>query len=174
MKKILAILMVAIAFSGCGNDDDVSGDSVAVSGTWNLTYFGGETPTDLNGDGSANANIITETGCYMDDNVVFQSNGTGIANQSTYADIELTDNGDGTFTYAVTCISDQAATPFTWIQNGNAITITQDGTASFVAIQDDNELTITIPAGFSVDVENEDGTGTATLTEDLIFIYVKA
>jgi hypothetical protein len=148
--------MVAFAFTSCGSDDDGgASDSVTITGTWNLTSFGGETPTDLNGDGSANANIITETGCYQDDNIVFQSGGAGETNQSTYADIELTDNGDGTFDYSVACVSDPSSDAFTWTQSGNSITITQ-GTQSFVATQDGNQLTFTIPEGYTVEVEDGD------------------
>jgi hypothetical protein len=61
--------MVAFAFTSFSSNDG----SAAITGTWNLTYLGGETPIDYNYDG--NANLITETGCYQGANIVFLPEG---------------------------------------------------------------------------------------------------
>ncbi len=173
MKKILLVVLLAVTAFACGTDDDASSD-VSVSGTWNLTYFGGETPVDFNGDGTASANIITETGCYAGSNIVFMSEGTAIVNNTTYADIAVVvESGNETnASYDVTCESDPEAIPATWTKNGTTIAIQQNGGTTISGTQDGDQITFTIQSGSVVEVINDDGT-TATVIEDLSLVYEK-
>ena len=168
MKKFMSMLAIALIFASCSDDDDNDSSDALLTGTYNLTFFGGETPVDFNGDGNASANLITETGCYSGDNIVFSSNDMAVINSTTFADIEvIVENGNSSFD--ITCVSDPSSDAVTFTQSGSTVTIIQAG-ADFSGTIDGDMLTFTVPSGSVVEVINDDGT-TATLIEDLTLVY---
>jgi hypothetical protein len=173
MKKLFGLLFIAIAFTACSSDDDNSSDTTSLEGTWKMTAFNTENAYDLNNDGMASTSVMDETNCYQNETLVFNADGaTGTAVNSSYAEIELTLVAGTTdeYEYTVTCVSEDDSTPFAYIQNGNNVTLTVAG-SNQAATLSGNTLTYVIQEGFFVEVENN-GT-TATVTEDITFVFTK-
>lgn len=173
MKKFFGLLFIAIAFTACSSDDD-NGNTNATSleGTWKMTAFNTENAYDLNNDGTASTSVMDETNCYQNETLVFNADGTGAANNTSYAEIELTliTGTTDEYEYTVTCVSENDTTPFLYTKNGNDVTLNVSG-SSQAATLSGNTLTYVFQDGFFVEVDNN-GT-TTTVTEDITFVFTK-
>ena len=118
MKKFTFLALAAIALVSCNNDDDSS--DVSLAGTWKLTSMTTPYPWDLNNDGTAGNDIVSESGC-MDNSTIVFSGGTGVDVKMQSVDIEG-DEGD----YTVTC-SEPETENGTYTVSGDDVTITVDG-----------------------------------------------
>ncbi len=172
MKKVLSLLAIALVLISCSGDDDNKSSNVAVEGTWKMTVFSGETAVDLDMDGDSSNNLITETGCYQNETFVFNADGTGAINSSSYLDItlEIVAGSTDDYEYTIDCVQENDSSVMTWIQSGNSVTVTSDG-ASFSGTKDGDEITFVIPNGY--DLEVVEGDGTAYVIEDLTIVYEK-
>ncbi len=170
MKKFFGLLFIAIAFTACSSDDD--NNTTSVEGTWKLTAFETENAYDLNNDGTASRSVMNETNCYQNETVVFKANGTGQANNTSYAEIEFTlvTGTTDQYEYWVTCVPETETIPFLYTQNGNNVTITM-GATSQPAVLSGNTLTYVINKGFLLEVE-ENG-DTTTVLEDITFVFTR-
>ncbi|MEZ4857604.1 MAG: hypothetical protein R2781_02215 [Flavobacteriaceae bacterium] len=171
MKKIAFTLLIATLLISCKKDDD--GDSgTSIEGTWKLTAFTTETGFDFNNDGTASTNLLAETNCYQNETLEFSSNGSGTATTRSYADITLDFVAGSTteYEYTVNCIQETETSSFNWAQNGSNMVITATD-FSYTGTISGATLTIIIPSGFVVEVE--DGNGTAFTTEDITIVYTK-
>jgi len=169
MKKVFSLVLFAVLFASCSSDDD---NSVAIEGTWKMTAFKSQNAYDLNGDGIISNDIMGETNCYQNETLVFNSNGTGANLSTSYAEIslELVPGTTDEYQYSVACINENFTTAFTWSQDGDVVTVTESGvTAS--AVQDGTKLTLVIPNGFPIEVE-QDGV-IVELNENLTIEYTK-
>ena len=63
MKKFIAMAAVALLSFSC-SDDDSNELVTSVEGTWTLTSFELNQALDINGDGTASTDMITESGCF--------------------------------------------------------------------------------------------------------------
>ncbi len=172
MKKVFSLLMVAMLFAACSSDDDNGNDNVALEGTWKMTAFKSENAYDINGNGIISNDIMQQTNCYQNETIVFNANGTGADFSTSYAEInlELVAGSTNEYQYTVDCINESTTTAFTWSQSGNTVNFTQSG-ISFSGTQSGNQITFLIPNGFPIEVTQ--GSGTATVTEDLTIVYQK-
>jgi len=171
MKKIVFTLLIASLLFSCKKDDD--GDSgTSLEGTWKLTSFTTETGFDFNEDGTASNNVMSETNCYQNETVLFNGNGSGTATNRSYADItlELVAGSTTEYEYSVTCVQETETNTFSWTQSGNTISITESG-ETISGTLSGSVLTIVIPSGFFVEIEEAGGTGFTT--EDVTFVYTK-
>lgn len=76
----------------CSSDDDGSGEqTTSLGGVWLLTELNATPATDLNNDGVASVNLLTETTCFDTTAFSFQGNNTGTVN-STIATLEIDQN----------------------------------------------------------------------------------
>jgi len=176
MKNLFrfAFLSLFIVISACvtNDDEDVITD---LAGTWKMTSFSSENAYDLNGDGVANTDVIVESGCYQNETLDFNANGTGVATSRSFLDIE-TEIVIGTtneVTYTLECIDDIAIENFTWSQSGSSLTLTVD-TITVVATLSGNTISFVIPEGFSV--QGFDSGGNSVLieiTENVTVVYTK-
>ena len=155
------------ALGDCTNDVGTDED---VPGTWKLTAWIGEEPTDLNNDGVASANFLDEMDCYTNETIVFNADFTAVAMSTSYASFEFEIEVGTTdeFDYTVDCIQENENTDATWSQDGNIVSVTSMGT-TFDYTLDGNQLSILVPEGFLA--FNADFT--ATTSQDLIFVYTK-
>ncbi len=172
MKNLFGLLFLALAFTACSSDDDSSNATVSLEGTWKMTAFNTENAYDLNNDGTASTSVMEETNCYQNETMVFNADGSGTINNTSYADIELTLVAGTTdeYEYNVTCVSENDSTPFVYVQNGNEITLTLAGFTETATLSG-NTLTYVIEEGFFVEVDNN-GT-TVTVAEDITFVFTK-
>ena len=155
------------ALSDC---TDVVVEDEEVVGTWKLTAWIGEEPTDLNNDGVASANFLNEMDCYTNETIVFNADNTGVAMSTSYAsfNFEIEVGTTDEFDYTIDCIEEIENTDATWSQNGNIVSVTSMGDTWDYTL-DGNQLSILVPEGFLA--FNADFT--ATTSQDLIFVYTK-
>ncbi|MEX0996740.1 MAG: hypothetical protein WDZ45_06810 [Flavobacteriaceae bacterium] len=170
MKKVFSLVLLAVLFASCSSDDDDNG--VAIEGTWKMTAFKSQNAYDLNGDGVISNDIMGETNCYQNETLIFNSNGTGANMSTSYAviSLEIVAGTADEYEYSVDCVNENSTTAFTWSQNGDTVTVTESGVTASAA-QDGNKLTLVVPNGFEIPVEQ--GGGTATVTENLTIEYTK-
>lgn len=155
------------ALGDCSND---VGDDEDILGTWKLTAWIGEEPIDLNNDGTESINFLDEMDCYTNETIVFSADNTAVTMSTSYAtfiyDIEVgtTDEYD----YTIECTLENENTDVTWTQNGNIISVTDNGVTTDGTLNGD-QLSIFAPEGFVAFISDF----TATTTQDLTFVYTK-
>lgn len=172
MKKSLflglALLSGSLIMNSCDpwEDDSYHEETgiIQLAGTWKLTAMIIAEPYDINGDGNATTDFLTETACYQNEIMAFSPNQTGVNTSNSYALLSLTEDE-----ITSECFEEVETTPFTWVQNTNTVTVTMDGD-SFNATLAENTLTFTIVNGFMVMEEDENG---ETIEKDLTFVYTK-
>ena len=179
MKKITALITFLILFTAftCENeplegDFVLDSDSIeTIQGTWKLTSWIGEEPIDLNNDGASSLNFLEEMNCYQNETMLFNADNTGVINSTTYAEIEmeLEVGTTDSYNFTVNCISEIENTDFSWTQNGNTISVTDEYNDTYDFSLNGNQLSIIIPDGFFA--ANEDFT--VTTIQDLTFVYTK-
>ena len=151
----------------CTNEQTTEG----LVGTWLLTAWLGEEPIDLNNDGVESINFLEEMDCYSNETIVFNSDNTGTATSTSYAEFEfiIEVGTTNSFEYTITCIDETEITNATWSQNGNIITISDEfGETEWTL--NGNQLSIFVPSGFFA--FNSDDAEVTTI-QDLTFVYTK-
>lgn len=84
MKKILLLLPIAFfAVMSCASDNETNNNTianadVALQGEYILNAVEIAEETDLDGDGNANNNLLSETDCYNSGKLIFSENGSFI------------------------------------------------------------------------------------------------
>lgn len=176
MKNLFrfAFLSLFLVVSSCvtNDDEDVTTD---LAGTWRMTSFSSENPYDLNGDGTANTDIIVETGCYQNETLDFNANGTGVATNRSFLDIEtiITVGTTNEVEYILNCIDELFVQDFTWTQNGSSIAIGIDG-LTIVTTLSGNTITLIIPSGLTFETIDSGGNNALIeITENVTVVYTK-
>lgn len=167
----MAILFGAL-FTACSNDDDGGSNGTSVEGNWRLTAFTTENNYDINEDGTATNDFMMETNCYSNETITFNSNNTGTVTSRSFADItlELVSGSTTDYEYSVDCVQETDNTTIVWAQSENIVTLTGPGIV-YEGLISGSTLTFVIEEGVFIEVE--DGSGTATTTEDITFVYTK-
>ncbi len=109
--------------TGGGSTGTITTSSVV--GTYLLTAFNTSIPTDLNSDGTASTNQLSETNCYNNMLLTLNSNNTFVANSKG---IDIVSNGT---TETMSCFTDPDDTG-TWSLVGNTLTLTTAATPPVV------------------------------------------
>jgi hypothetical protein len=136
MKKIVLVL-ISLCVLSCSSDDDSNNNASTsrIVGTWIISEFNVENDSfDLNGDGIESNDLISESGCYQGETIVFNANGTGRVTYTTDLDLTLT-NQNNVETFSYECLSDNTNFNFTWSQLANG---------TFVADANGDTTTITL------------------------------
>lgn len=98
------------------NDDDNMNVNAALLGEFNLTSYVVGTAQDLDNDGDNSTDLTSETNCYVDSSITFNSDGTYEEQSSTSI--------LGALGLSLDC-DDTATTTGTWTRDGNTVTTTQ-------------------------------------------------
>ena len=139
--------------------------NVGIVGNYKLTAFNTSIPTDLNGDGTASTNQLSETNCLNNSFVALNANNTFTAD-SKGIDIDINNN--------IACFTDPDFTG-TWVLNGNILSLTYtDGpdTITDNYIVNGNTFSATLNDGQVVGVEQVSGEP-VYLTCDITIIFTK-
>jgi hypothetical protein len=157
MKKVFfAAALIGLTFAAC-SDDDGQQANVSVEGTWKLTGFTLDEPVDFNNNGTASANLITETGCYNNSGIVFAGNGQAVVSLEGL-DVELIVEG-GNETINIDCLPPDVATgPYTVTEN--TVVLSGDageGDQDVVLTRSGNTLSVYFPDVQDVPVEGTNG-----------------
>lgn len=157
MKKIAFFALAAcLTLASCSDDDSTAvNNETSIVGTWKLTAFEMNESFDLNNDGTLTTSLITESGCYNNSNIVFNSNGIAYATIEEL-EIDVTGAAENNWEYTVNCIpgTEEGAA---YIVEGNTVTVTPPGTESFTMTKSGNTLSLEIPVMTSVPVEGTNG-----------------
>lgn len=172
MKKLALLAVVAFNLTGCTNDEELFAGfepPFSASGKWKLTAMQVETPVDINGDGIATTDYMTETGCYQDEFLEFYSDATGMAISNSYLNLTV----EGEFpevSFTSECVEEISQTAITnyTIENG-VITITEEDGTILTGTLEGNKITFVIPEG-QIYFDEEMN---VLLTEDLTLVYTQ-
>ena len=171
MKKHLLILAISAFTMSCSNDDNndvvIPILPIVTSETYQLTAYNTATPTDLNGDGIASVNQMTEINCFNANSITVKSDNTFSAQQNgVYVETETTPAT--ALCYEIPQISG------TWTIAEGVITLnyTYEGVAAEQQyVMNDTSLSSTYSDNYIV---SRDDTGAAVyITTDLTIIYTK-
>ncbi|GGB74548.1 hypothetical protein GCM10007424_13100 [Flavobacterium suaedae] len=89
VKKFLFLFSIAAVLTACSDDDDAgasAGENLA--GTYNLTAYNVPVAVDFNQDTQASTNLMNESDCYLDSQIILNSDNTYT---STYNYLLITD-----------------------------------------------------------------------------------
>ncbi len=151
--------MIDTTDPGDGNDD-------LVGRTYLLTAFEVETPIDLNGDGVATTELISEGSCYENETLFFNDETNVTVTSTSFLEITVEVDADDNLIQSSECIFEEDITNATYSVNGNTITI--DGIDGVI---NGNQIVITVPEGFFGEIVGDDGISTVELLEDIVFTY---
>jgi hypothetical protein len=123
--KGIVLIFTAFTFTSCDvepldsaiNIDDFITNESAFYGTYLLTAFNTSIPTDLNNDGVASANQMTETTCFTGSKIILNSDNTFTF---TFNEIDIAFNGTND---VLNCAINPEITG-TWTLNDNALALT--------------------------------------------------
>lgn len=174
MKKIIALAAVALMGISCSDDDssETNGGSTSIEGTWELTAFTLNEEADLDNDGTASTDMMAESGCYSNSNLMFSSNNVATINiEELEIDLDLVVGTEDSYEYSIDCIG---ATPevAAYTVAGNTVNITvTDGedSESIPLVKSNNTLTLTIPEFVDVPVEENGNISYSFVGATLVF-----
>ena len=151
--------------TGGTNTGTITNSSVV--GIYLLTAFNTSIPTDLNSDGTASTNQLSETNCYNNMLLTLNSNNTFVANSKG---IDIVSNGT---TETMSCFTDPDDTG-TWSLVGNTLTLTTAATPPVVETYTVSGNTISATANNGQVVGYDTVTHSpAYLTCNITIVYTK-
>ncbi|CAN1494710.1 Lipocalin-like domain containing protein [Flavobacteriaceae bacterium] len=144
-------IFTLITFTSCTTsvepvDSDLLGNIVnptSIVGAYTMTAFNTGIPTDLNNNGTASINQMSETTCFNDNIMIINANNT----------FNVTQNGLDINTTATTSTMECNSDPLlsgTWALNGTILTLTYDDAGTPVVetfLVASNTLTYSVPLG---------------------------
>lgn len=83
----MSVLFIAVLFAACSSDDDYNSEP-SIVGSWTLVELNAAIPLDLDGDGKADRNIMTEIPCF-EGNGSFTADGHYLLTLSNVVEEEL-------------------------------------------------------------------------------------
>lgn len=122
MKKVLFTALVAFAIASCSDDDNKTSDT-GLAGTWKLSSIVVPTAIDLNGDGKKTNDLVKESGCMDESNILFPTDTTKQAIVKMQ-NLEITTGADGKNT--ATCSAPET-TNSTYTATEDKVKLTFDG-----------------------------------------------
>ncbi|MCM4155384.1 DUF5004 domain-containing protein [Gramella sp. AN32] len=127
--QLLALLCFTISLGSCSKDEPVSNENFKVSnatvidpaemvGEWDLIQMVADTEVDLDDDGTFNSNLLIETPCFDNMNIIFYDDGkfSSINAQMTF---ESSVSGD-----KFACLGDRMADSGLWEITGSDLKLT--------------------------------------------------
>lgn len=172
IKSILTIFVLTFTFIIISCDVEpidaaLNNTTSSTVGTYYMTAFNSSIPTDLNGDGIASTNQMSETICFNGSFITLNTNNTFIADgkgmdiniEGSVSTIQCVDDGDFSGT---------------WVLNGNQLTLTYIDEGEEVILtftKTGNTLKYTLSGG---EVIGTTSTGEPVyLTSNLELVYTK-
>lgn len=162
IKILIFVAIVSLPVISCNNDDDNSTNNNSdIAGEYNLTYLYIPEATDYNQDGISSQDLLMESSCYLDSQIVLNE------------DMSYTETNSYVFFISETgCQSEERFG--TWEINGDIITLT-DNTMELPSTKDysydNNELFRT---EVNAQYPTRDGEGNPVYANgDLQYTYTK-
>jgi len=147
-----------------------------VTGTYKLTAFNTSVPTDLNNDGTASTNQLTETACSNNMFLTLSANHTFVSDSKGTEIAMDIDVVTGEVVQTIECFTDPDITG-TWVLTGNILSLTSTDPDTGGLVTDNftvvgNTLVYTLNDGEVVGTELTTG-APVYLTCDITLIYTK-
>lgn len=167
-NKILLLIAGLGILTSCNKDDDNNnGSSGSISGTYKLTAFNISVAQDLNGDGTASINQMSETACFNNSFMSLNENNTFVYDDKG---VEITSDGMNDI---IDCYDDGDVTG-TWSVSGNTLTLNYSFGGSSITdtyTVSGSTITIAVPDG---DVVGTTSAGDPVyVTADIHAVYTK-
>lgn len=174
MKKLFfAAALIGLTLISCSDDDsNPTTVNASIDGTWKLTGFTLDNSIDLNGDGVASTDMVNETECYNDSELVF-NNATEASLTLQGVDVEVTGSGND-WTVTVDCMAAETLTG-TYTVTDTTVTLSGeigDEGEDVVMVRSGNTLSVHFDEIQSIPIEGPNGTtfysvvgGTVTFTK---------
>lgn len=115
-KILLLVVGLGMLWSCNKDDDNDNGSSGSIAGTYKLTAFNISVAQDLNGDGTASVNQLSETACFNNSFMTLNSNNTFVYDDKG---VEITSDG---MDDVIDCYDDGDVTG-SWSVSGNTLTL---------------------------------------------------
>jgi len=172
MKKplfIFSILLCIIILTSCTSDDSVENSSIM--GAWKLTEWNVKTPLDLNNDGIASTNLLTEFGCLDGSELVFNDVNSGTILYTSDVGFHTGFDEEESQIFMMICGTDseRLAIPFTYSINENIVTITVSGELVNLTLEG-NTLSLFVQDGF---VAYDINTFEVSVIQDATYVFTK-
>lgn len=177
MKKIKILVSALIiagfgfTFTSCSDDDDEdNNNNSGIAGTYKLSEFNTEDPTDFDMDGTSNIDQTEESNCYDDSKIVLSSDNTFTYDRNYI----LVDEGAGTSACAD---ADYTGTWEIFASSGSTVVIT-----ATYQNENDEEVTMTLTKQgntltetqiFSEYPDRNDADGAILTNGDVELVYTK-
>ncbi len=129
--------------------DDVNVDDSHIVGIWKLTEWNVKTPLDLNNDGIASSNLLTEFGCLNGSALVFNDAINGTLFYSSDVGFHTGIESEDEIFNGIICSTSSERLPslITYVKIDNTVTINNDGDLSDLTLEG-NTLSMFIQDGF--------------------------
>lgn len=130
MKQInICIIAVFLCLTSCSNNDDNLVFISDIEGLWTLTSLESINFYDFNNDGIATNNIMNETHCYFNQQIVFNEDKTAVLKTTSYSEIYATlgSKGADEYSYSTNCIDINQTINLKWSASASKGNITLTG-----------------------------------------------
>jgi len=167
VDSVLSLQLAQNNSTGTGGTGGGIVSPTSIEGTYLLTAFNTSVPTDLNNDGTASVNQLSETSCYNNMLLTLNADHTFVANSKG---VDIVANGS---TQTMSCFSDPDDTG-AWSLSGNTLTLTILGnpTTTETFTVSGNTLSATAQNGQAVGYDTVTH-APAYLTCNITIIYTK-
>lgn len=148
MKKIVLVALATLSLLSCSkSSNDETTTNSTIDGTWKLTTFTTDDACDFNNDGVLTRNFITETGCYNNSKIVFNTGNIATLYMQT---LDITFNigpSYGPLGYQSITDCGAATDPenMSWVNNNNNTITIGTGVDAAIFTVSGNTLTTHIP-----------------------------
>lgn len=113
---LMLAVVGSLSLGACSSDDDNNANvnpNADLVGTYKMTAWNAPMSLDFNGDGTSNTNMMNESTCYNNSEMIIENDGSYTM---TYNYVNIDGSGN---------VSCQTETTFgTWTRNGNSFTTT--------------------------------------------------
>jgi len=172
MKKIyIYIIAASLCLTSCSKNENNAVFVSDIEGLWTLISLESINFYDFNNDGIATNNILNETNCYFNQQILFNPDKTAVLRTSSYSEIFIASNFDSTddYIYQTNCIVENEKIDLKWAADRSSITLTGNGKTETLPVFNERFSFIDQDA---LKVENGKD-GVVMITESLKYTFQK-
>lgn len=167
----------------CGDDGTLLGlilelgncepDVFNVVGDWKLIVWQSDIPRDIDNDGIETSDYLTEIDCFDNETASFNPDGTGTLYYRESMEVEVSSptNDPSDLVYTIECFEDVRTFDFTWIQEGDSITVTLDSDGTVLDFFRNGDVIFIAMREFFVATSTS--SNVEDIVQDIIWAYVQ-
>ena len=164
MKKLAFIAIAAVAFASCSDDDSNDNNAAALAGEWKLTAATMGEAYDINNDGVASTNLMTQTSCFNNSALVLTATGQAVV---ALEDMNVGFSTGPSTNFTIDCVSPDVLTG-TFSINDNRVIIS-NGVDGYEFTRNGNTMTLHFDGYYGVPGQS----GSPIYFTDADFVFTK-